>query len=150
MLVTFCYGKLRAAWYVLMSALEDDIVQRRGIVCVVYNVASVSGRASGIAGVAAGGGEFLDLNMMTRYQLRDALPLRVSHVHYCHRGEDFHPFASLLRQLLGNNPACQLLDHDGEFREKLEIYVWDVQKKILHVKDTVDWGIVVAFEAAFF
>jgi hypothetical protein len=123
MLLTFCCGKLRAAWYVLMSALEDDNVQRRGIVCVVYNVASVLWQDTGTAGLAAVGGEFLDLYITMFYQLRDALPLRVSHVHYCHRGEDFQPFGSLLRQLIGNNPACRLLDHNGELTEKMEMDV---------------------------
>ena len=86
----------------LMTALENQNAQKKGVVLVIY--ASDASKSDG---------KMLNELVMNSYLLRDALPVKLSAIHYCSDSEKSRPCLSLLRSVGGTDFRLRCMDHFG-------------------------------------
>jgi hypothetical protein len=91
----------------LMSALEDDETQRKGVVCVVYNIEPRSALANDPR---------IYLNV---YQLLPNLPFKMMGAHYCVQDAHLRLFMSSIRVAMSREVRLRSRVHHGSHEECL-------------------------------
>lgn len=98
---------MRAVYYILMSALEDEETQKKGIVCVVYNVEPRS---------ALSNDPQIYLNV---YKLLPSLPMKMMGAHYCVQDAHLRLFMSSIRVAMSREVRLRSRVHHGSHQECL-------------------------------
>jgi hypothetical protein len=96
-------SRLRVFWYVLMTAVEADIDQRRGVVLVVFNMNGIVNR----------------VDTWKNTTLLGTLPVRVNAWHICHNNPRTSMLASLAMLAMGPYYRARLRVHEGAFKPAL-------------------------------
>jgi hypothetical protein len=96
---------MRVVYYILMAALEDEETQKRGLVCVVYNVEPKSPLANDPR---------IYLNV---YQLLPKLPIRMMGAHYCVQDSNLRNFMSSIRIAMSREIRLRSRVHHGSHEE---------------------------------
>ena len=98
---------MRTVYYILMSALEDEETQKKGVVCVVYNVEPRSTLANDPR---------IYLNV---YQLLPRIPFRMMGAHYCVQDAHLRLFMSSIRVAMSREVRLRSRVHHGSHEECL-------------------------------
>lgn len=96
---------MRVVYYILMSALDDEETQKRGVVCIVYNVEPKSHLANDPR---------IYLNV---YQLLPKLPIRMMGAHYCVQDSHLRLFMSSIRVAMSREVRLRSRVHHGSHEE---------------------------------
>ena len=103
----FCNFQIRAVWYTLMSALEDEETQRLGFIFIDYSL-----------------GEFTEgrhynphLSMPITKVVLSCLPCKVAGLHLCFDDSKMHKLYSFFISLLGAAVTTRLRLHCGSHTE---------------------------------
>lgn len=96
---------MRVVYYLLMTALEDEDTQERGVVCVVYNVEPRSPLANDPS---------IYLNV---YELLPTLPMRMMGAHYCVEDSRLRLFMSSIRVAMPREVRLRSRVHHGSHQE---------------------------------
>jgi hypothetical protein len=96
---------MRVVYYILMTALLDEETQRRGIVCVVFNVEPRSPLANDPR---------IYLNV---YKLLPTLPMRMMGAHYCVQDSHLRLFMSSIRVAMSREVRLRSRVHHGSHQE---------------------------------
>jgi hypothetical protein len=96
---------MRVIYYILMAAVDDEETQKRGVVCVVYNVEPKSSLANDPR---------IYLNV---YQLLPTLPIRMMGAHYCVQDANLRQFMSSIRVAMSREVRLRSRVHHGSHEE---------------------------------
>jgi hypothetical protein len=96
---------MRTVYYILMSALEDEETQKKGIVCVVYNVEPRSKLAKDPR---------IYLNV---YKLLPSIPMKMMGAHYCVQDAHLRQFMSSIRVAMSREVRLRSRVHHGSHQE---------------------------------
>ena len=102
----FSAAKIRAAWYVLMCALEDEDAQRNGIVNVY-----------GMIGANASDPQIREV-MKHSILVDEALPYRSNATHLCYNSVALRPLLQLLQFVAGKENRIRFRTHFGMSPER--------------------------------
>ena len=97
--IVHLYDKIRAAWYVLMCALEDEDAQRNGIVNIYNSI-----------GDAGSDPQVLEV-LRHASLLDDGLPYRSNATHFCYDSAALRPLLQLLQLVAGKENRIRFRTH---------------------------------------
>ena len=93
---------VRATWYHHMAMLQDEEVQRRGVIIISYDVAVTQWHPA------------IATEMVRRQHiLKDGIPLRLAAFHYCYDNIAIRSAFAVLRTVAGTDFRLRLRDHYG-------------------------------------
>lgn len=94
--------KIRAIWYTMMCALEDEEAQKKGIVNVYYNV-----------DLEAPEPLYFELIRHVK-MLDDSIPYRTISLHYCYNNAAIRPALELFQLIAGKKNRIRFRTHFGK------------------------------------
>jgi len=98
---------IKATWYMLHAALEEESAQQKGVVFIVYlREAEIRHFDTTFTRMLAG-------------SVKGVLPVRVSALHFCHPPKLLSILFSLVQFLLGEKLTKRIRMHDGETDESV-------------------------------
>ena len=101
----------RAFWYLFHSLLEDEQVQKRGLIVLAYS-ANFKNRNRDSA-----------FTRMCLASMQGCLPIRMSAFHVCHSPPIFHFVSKILLCLIGERLRKRVLPHAGKYEKVVELLV---------------------------
>ena len=93
--------QMRQMWYAILSSLDDEEAQKKGVVLVFYNV-----------GLCAPEKDYSEL-MRHMHMVSEALPYRAAANHYCYDDVRIRAAMALLQLILGKNHRLRFRSHFG-------------------------------------
>ena len=118
-------NQLRSHWYQVMTALEDEEVQKKGVVFIAYEVGRRLGQAK----------HFNDI-IKSRSIAEDGLPFRVVSMHLCYNSLTLRTAISLIHQVSGSEFRVRFRHHFGSNQEcQYELMTYGLPKSMLYVDD---------------
>ena len=106
-----------------MAALENEEVQKKGMVFVAYEVGRRLGQSK----------HFQDL-LAHKYLAEDGLPFKLVSVHFCYNSLTIRTAISLIHQVSGRDFRIRFRDHFGSHQEcQYELMTFGIPQGFLHI-----------------
>ena len=140
--------QLRVFWYATMCAYENEAIQRRGQVLLIFNTNNV---ISSVTPAAATGGEpaaqpstTIDRQAIWGLgRLTTSLPMRLTALHYLYEDDIVKPIVALMQMAVGTYQRLRMRAHSGNIQECLiTLRGFGIPMEILPITSNGAGGIV--------